>query len=124
VEASAHLEEAADAAIDLDTPRAGCGDARDELQEGRFPCPIRPDDSNSLSLLDVEGDVLQRVEKVGGLGLLLGLGLRVSEGMVGVELTLHPSTDITEELATVDLTETVDLGDIFYRDGEGHGEKT
>lgn len=113
VEASPYLEEAADAAIDLDAPGAGSGDAGDELQECGFPCTIGTDDADGLPLLDVEGDVLQSIEEVRGLRLLLGLGLGVSEGVGWIELPPHPPADITKELATVDLSEAVDLGNVL-----------
>jgi hypothetical protein len=41
--------------------------------------------------------------------------------MVGVELALHPPADIAEELTAVDLTESVDLGNVLDGYGEGHG---
>ena len=113
VEAGADLQEAADAAIDLDATGAGSSDAGDELQEGGFAGAIGPDNPDGLSLLDVEGDVLQGVEEVGGLGLLLGLGLGIPEGVGWIELPPNPPADITKELSTVDLTKAVDLGNVL-----------
>ena len=122
LKACSYLEKAADPAVDPDDSLAGGRDAGDDLEEGRLPCPVGPDDRDRLSLLDVKVDVLEGVEEVGGLGFLLGLGLRIPEGVIGVELALGPAADVAEELTAVDLTQAVDLGDVLNGDGEGgHG---
>jgi hypothetical protein len=75
VEAGAHLQQAGDPAVDLGAAAGRLGDAREDLEQGRFPRAVAADDTctcpagnrrckcpDDLALLDLEGDVLERLE--------------------------------------------------------------
>ena len=64
VEAGAHLEQAGDAALDLDPPAGGGGDAREDLEQGALAGAVAPDDPQHLALLDFERNVLERPERL------------------------------------------------------------
>src|SRR5262249_19843401 len=57
VEAGADLEQAADAAVDLDSPRRRQGDPGEHLEQGALAGAVAPDDSDHLAGLDREFDV-------------------------------------------------------------------
>ena len=62
VEAGADLQQGGDAPSQVDLPAGRLGDAREDLQQGAFPCAVMPDDAQHFPLLHVEVDVFQRPE--------------------------------------------------------------
>ena len=56
------LEEAADAAPHLDAPLGRLRDPAEDLQEGRLPGAVSPDDPEPLSPSELEAEVAQRPE--------------------------------------------------------------
>ena len=60
MEARAHLEQAADAAVDLDPAVGRLGDAREDLEQRALAGAVAADDADHLPGLDVEAHVAQR----------------------------------------------------------------
>src|SRR5262249_2476358 len=60
MEAGAHLEQAADAAMDLGAARRRRRDAREDLQQGALAGAVAADDADRLAARDLEAHVAQR----------------------------------------------------------------
>ena len=58
----ADFEQARDAAAQCDPARSRLGDAREDLEQGRFAGAVAADDAEDLALLDLEADILERPE--------------------------------------------------------------
>ncbi len=63
VEAGAHLEQAADAAAQLDAPRRRLGDARQDLEQRALARAVAADDAEHLAAPHLEVDVAQRPDR-------------------------------------------------------------
>ena len=46
-------------AVEQDAPGGGAQHAGQAVEEGAFPCPVRPDDGADLALRDVEVDIIE-----------------------------------------------------------------
>ena len=64
MEAGADLEQRTDAAVDPDLAFGGFGDARQDLEQGALACAVAPDDAQHLSLLHIEGNIVERINRV------------------------------------------------------------
>ena len=62
MEAGHHLQQAADAPLDLDLTGGGGGDAREDLEEGALAGAVAADDAEDLALANLEADVAQGPE--------------------------------------------------------------
>ena len=62
MEAGADLQQAADAALNLDLAAGGGGDAREDFEQGAFAGAIAADDAEDLALANLEADVAQGPE--------------------------------------------------------------
>ena len=80
MKAGADLEQAADAAVQIDLARARLGDAAEDLQQRALARAIAPDDADDLTLLDVEADVAQRREGFAALPAK-GMARTMEEGL-------------------------------------------
>ena len=120
VEAGADLQQAADAAFDLDHAAGGGGHPGEDLEQGAFAGTVAPDDPQGFTLLDSEGDVIQRqdrfadaLEAVLLADLGVGVGLMAQAG--------PPAVEVAGEGAGADHAEVVTFGQVFYGDdGFGH----
>ena len=59
MEAGADLQQAAQAALDLDLAGGGGGDAREDLEEGALAGAVAAEDAEDRALADLEADVAQ-----------------------------------------------------------------
>ncbi len=59
MEASAHLEQAPNAAVDLRRTPRGCRDARQDLEERRLPGPVPADDAEDLPFGNAQRNVAE-----------------------------------------------------------------
>ena len=73
MEASADLQQAADAALDLDLAAGGGGDARQDLEQGALAGAVAADDAEDLALADLEADVAQGPEFAADAVAVVGL---------------------------------------------------
>ncbi len=64
MEPGSNLEEAADAAVELDRPLGRLGDAREELEQRALAGAVAADEPEDLALPDLEGDVAQRPQSL------------------------------------------------------------
>ena len=62
MKSGADFEQAGDAALDRDAALGRLGDARQDLQQGRFAGAVAADDAEDLASLDLEADIPERPE--------------------------------------------------------------
>ncbi|OQA42175.1 MAG: hypothetical protein BWY52_02294 [Chloroflexi bacterium ADurb.Bin325] len=109
VEAGTHLQQRADPAVDLRPAAGGLGDAREDLEQRRLARAVAADDAHHLAAPDLEGDILERPELVGGGGGMPAAeyaAQRIAQGVV----------------ALLERADAVELGEVFDPDGDvGHG---
>lgn len=79
MEAGAYLEQGADTATGTDDAGGRGGNAGEELQKGRFACSVLTDDAYDIALLDIESDVAQGPNEIGGASLTTVVGLAYLE---------------------------------------------
>ena len=66
MKACSDLEQAGNTPGDLEATGGGVGDSREDLEEGRFPGSVPPNDSHDLTGSDLEIDIAQGPERLGG----------------------------------------------------------
>ena len=95
VEAGADLEQAADAAADVDAPLRRLGDPREDLQQRALAGPVAADDADHLAFADLEGGIPQCPEDVLGVGI-------VREGVQSAEVAKVPERRAQRRLQRAD----------------------
>src|SRR4029453_11010188 len=65
VKARTDFQQTAHAPAKRHLTSGGFGDTREDLEEGRFPCPVTPNHADDLARFDFQRDVFQRPEMVG-----------------------------------------------------------
>ena len=114
IEAGAHLQEGADAPVDVDGPLRGRRHPGQELEKRALSRAVPADEAQGLPLVDRQVDVLQGQEVVPHQLLCLN-------GPVGVFLSPHPGPpglQVLLQRPVADLAQAVALGDAghLYRD--------
>ena len=66
MKARSDLEQAGNTPGDLEATGGGVGDSREDLEEGRFPSAVPPNDSHDFTGSDLEIDIAQGPERLGG----------------------------------------------------------
>jgi len=106
MEAGADLQQAADAALDLDLAAGGGDDAREGLEHGAFAGAVAADNAEDLALADLEADVAQGPQLAADAVAVVGVA--DLEQRVGPAARLRPPTvEVFAQGAAADGAETL-----------------
>ena len=108
----AHLQQAGDAAFDLDEPAGWGGDLRQNFEQSAFAGPIAADDTQRLPLLNGEAHIPQRPE-----GLVIAIAMvyltNLEKGIGFTTFLGPPNLKIIRQPARADLAQAIEFGEVF-----------
>ena len=120
MEAGADLQQAADAALDLDLAAGGGGDARQDFEQGALAGAVAADDAKDLALADLEADVAQGPQLAADAVAVVGLA-DLEQGVGPAAGLGPPAVEVLAQGAAADEAEAVVLAEVFDLDDDGHG---
>ena len=108
----AHLQQAADASLDLDRAAGGCCNLAENLEQCAFAGAVAPDDTQHLALFHGERNIVQR-EDTFALPVAV---ICLPDLQIGVRLAAHacpPAVQVAADRACANHAQVITFGEMF-----------